>query len=259
MDKLQSILSEMSTISLEEMKQVKLMNRVDTKFMISIRQLEDVFDKIKADYYIQAINDILVATYQTLYYDTPDLAMYIAHQNKKLNRQKIRTRQYCDTANAFCEIKNKNNKGRTKKVRIPIDLKYFGEFEDDKEALSFAEQNLKYLVSDLLPQVETNFKRITIVNFDKTERITIDSGLYFKNEQNGVIAEVPELVIIEVKQGMAAKSLFINALHDLHIQPQSISKYCLGMVLTNSAVKHNRFKKKIQYIKKFVTNKIIIS
>ena len=79
----------------------------------------EILDRIHDRYFVQFNEGRRIADYNTLYYDTPDLKMYIAHHDRKLNRQKLRARIYVDSGIAFCEVKNKNNKGRTKKKRIP--------------------------------------------------------------------------------------------------------------------------------------------
>lgn len=110
-----SLLSQFRPISLEEMKTVKLMNRVDTKYLTTIDKLPEILQQLQQHYFVQTIDGRQITHYQTLYYDTPDVKMYIAHQDGQLTRQKIRTRIYCDSQLAFCEIKNKNNKKRTKR------------------------------------------------------------------------------------------------------------------------------------------------
>ena len=195
-----------------------------------------------------------IAHYNTLYYDTPDAQMYVAHHDRKLTRQKLRARIYCDTGAAFCEIKNKNNKKRTKKKRIPIEVSQFGDMLAYTEARTFVTEKLHYEVSSLIPQVENEFDRITLVNKGRTERLTIDSDIRFINRHTGLSAAVPDLVIIELKQDGNIPSFFKRVLLALRIKPKRISKYCLGTVLTNPEIKANRFKRKLRYINKLSQN-----
>lgn len=106
---------DMVTIDLTEMKSVKLMNRVDTKFSAQLRLLPDLLSRAISDYRVQVIDNSPVASYDTLYFDTPDLQMYLRHHDKILQRDKVRTRTYIDSSLSFLEVKHKNNKGRTKK------------------------------------------------------------------------------------------------------------------------------------------------
>jgi hypothetical protein len=105
-----SILEQMEPIGLADMKAVRLMNRVDQKYMAPASLLEELLGRVADGYYVQHIEGTPLAPYRTLYFDTDDLAMYTMHHNKKLNRQKLRVRTYRSTDTTFFEIKNKDNK-----------------------------------------------------------------------------------------------------------------------------------------------------
>lgn len=180
--------------------------------------------------------------------------MYHVHHAGKLNRQKLRARIYCETQTAFCEIKTKNNKKRTKKKRIEISLDDFSNMLVKPEVNDFVSKKLRYNILDLFPQVENEFDRITLVNMGKSERLTIDTNICFRNRYTHNTAEIPHLVIIELKQDGNIPSFFKSVLLEMRIHPYRISKYCLGTMLTNPGVKMNRFKKKLRYIDKLKTN-----
>lgn len=254
MESVADILAKFSPITLEEMSAVKLMNRIDTKYLACRSRLPEILSYLTDNYFVQENVGKRIAHYNTLYYDTPDAQMYVAHHDCKLTRQKLRARIYCDTGAAFCEIKNKSNKKRTKKKRIPIEVSQFGDMLACDEARTFVTERLRYEVGSLIPQVENEFDRITLVNKGRTERLTIDSDIRFVNRHTGQSAEVPDLVIIELKQDGNFPSFFKEMLLGLRVKPKRISKYCLGTVLTNPNVKANRFKIKIRYINKLSQN-----
>lgn len=248
-----SVWQNMQTISLDEMQTVKLMNRIDTKFIADISILFPLLER--ASYYgyrVQTINNSPVNNYNTIYYDTYLCDMYLRHHNKQLERQKIRSRMYSESKMAFLEIKNKNNKGRTKKRRIELPLDQLQCFSDNKEAVVFVNSRSNYSMCDLMPQLKTSFDRITLVNKEKTERLTIDVNLKFDNIQNKKHVDLPGLLIIELKQDSLCRSQMKGILIDLRVKPIKISKYCIGTVLTNPNVKNNRFKIKIVMINKIV-------
>ena len=89
-----AVWDEMQTIDLSEMNSIKLMNRIDTKFIASSDDLVPILTMALDKYRVQSIDGVRVARYDTLYYDTPELAMYTMHHNRKLRRQKVRTRTY---------------------------------------------------------------------------------------------------------------------------------------------------------------------
>ena len=116
-----TVLDSFAPISLDEMKSVRLMNRVDNKFVTTIPRLLQLLELAKEEYFMQEIDGKRNSAYTTLYYDTPSLDMYIMHHNGCLGRQKVRVRQYVDSGQMFLEVKNKNNHRRTRKKRITID------------------------------------------------------------------------------------------------------------------------------------------
>ncbi|MBQ6726765.1 MAG: polyphosphate polymerase domain-containing protein [Bacteroidales bacterium] len=253
MQRLAPIIQAMKPISLQEMSAVKMMNRIDTKFLLSKAQLLTAFAMIRDGYMVQTIDGEAIAPYHTLYFDTPDVAMYTMHHNRKLHRQKLRVRQYRQNNTTFFELKDKNNRGKTEKTRIPVAVERFNDCLTLPEVGDFVTNNTPYTVGGLLPQVENHFNRITLANNALTERVTIDSDITFANRHTGLENHsMADLVIVEVKQDPAQRSnsLLMRVFSQMRIQPKRVSKYCLGTVLTNPDAKYNRYKEKLRYIEK---------
>lgn len=244
-------LYQMTPIGLDDMKAVRLMNRVDQKYMASADLLEELLSRIADGYYVQHIEGNPLAPYRTLYFDTDDLRMYTMHHNKKLNRQKLRVRTYRSTDTTFFEIKNKDNKKKTRKVRIPVDVNMFDRVLEVPEVEQFVNGNTPYPVATLHPCLENRFERITLVDKGMSERITIDRGITFHNRATGINADIARLLVIEVKHEVGAPMSDIErTLHDLHVLPRRMSKYCIGTALTDPTAKYNRFKPKLLFIEK---------
>lgn len=241
------------------MESVKLMNRVDTKYVSTLSQLSAILEMAQAEYYAQEIGGERIAQYDTLYFDTPTLEMYTHHHDRQLRRQKVRIRRYVGSASSrfpgedltFLEIKNKNNKGRTKKKRIEV-ANQSVLAHPDEEVSAFMERRCWYDHRVLLPELRTAFRRITLVNKAMTERLTIDMDLRWSNLQTGLEKTYEPLVIIELKRDGLVPSPMLDIMQTLRIRPLKISKYCVGTTLTNPAAKHNRFKAKIRKIEKIV-------
>ena len=66
----------MKSITLDEMSAVKLMNRIDTKYVVTEAQLRAILLGIKDNYYAQEVEGNRLSPYSTVYYDTPELTMY---------------------------------------------------------------------------------------------------------------------------------------------------------------------------------------
>ena len=243
------LLKPFETITLEEMKSVKLMNRTDTKFVTNTSKLYQLLKMAQQDYYIQVIDGERNLDYDTTYFDTTAFDMYNMHQSGHLNRQKIRFRTYCINHLQFMEVKTKNNHGRTKKKRIEVsdmDL-------NDEEKRQFLHKHLRYDVEKLQPVLSNHFSRVTLVNKGMTERLTIDTGLNFHNLLNGNGKDMGQLVVIELKRDGLVYSPVLQMLRQLRIQPHGFSKYCMGSALTGQDhLPVNRFKCKLIEINKLV-------
>ena len=165
---IQSILKEYQSINLSKMDQVSLMERVDDKYTISYNDLKNILENMSSEYFCLEIKGERSFIYQTEYFDTTD-NIFKNHQNGKLNRYKIRFRDYIKSKKTFLEIKFKTNKGVTKKNRINVP---FQEKKINKFYKNFIESNSPYLTKNLLIKVKNRFERITLVNLSK-ERVTL--------------------------------------------------------------------------------------
>lgn len=246
------MLGELNPITLEQMSSIRLMNRTDTKFVTNKTTLVRLLRKAQGKYHAQEIEGNRVANYRTIYWDTDDHFFYTEHHNGRAPRQKVRVRTYLDSDITFLEVKTKNNHARTKKKRIMVPA-------PDRLVEAGSDAFLQGLVQrgldDMHPTVQNRFQRITLVNYAKTERLTIDFNVCFKNFETGRCADTGELVIIELKRDGNCFSPVLDILRELRVKPSGFSKYCIGSVLTNSGLKRNMFKEKLVNINRLV-NKI---
>ena len=251
-------LQKIEPISLGDMTKVKLMNRIDSKYLTTEDTLE-VLLEMAAPYFLVQESDtgIRELPYHTVYFDTIDLRMYNDHQRGKKSRKKVRIREYVDSGVLpFLEIKNKDNKGRTKKKRISM--------ESGDSLISYSEfisENSEYSVSLLTPWIENRFKRITLVNIERTERITIDTSVEFHNFVTGENKSLPRLVIIEWKRdSLSSETKLQSMLRSLHIRETGFSKYVVGMAMTDISLRQNRLKPKMRLIDKInIPSKLYIA
>ena len=242
------LLTPFAPITLEQMSGVKLMNRTDTKFVTNTEKLCQLLQLAENDYYVQEIKGERNMEYDTTYFDTTAFDMFYQHQWGHTNRQKIRFRTYVSSHLQFMEVKTKDNHGQTKKKRIKVsDMDVL-----DEEKRSFLAKHLRYNAETLIPAINNNFHRITLVNKGKTERLTIDSSLCFNNLVSGVKRDMGDLVIIELKRDGLVFSPVLDMLRQLRIHPHGFSKYGMGSALTNPELQVNRFKCKLIEVNKLV-------
>jgi hypothetical protein len=249
LEKITEILKPFKKISLTDLNSVKLLDRTDIKFATSVFKLSYLLKHLSADYKVLSINNEYEFPYKTLYYDTPDLAMYLKHHNGNLNRFKIRERAYMNNEKRFLEVKFKNNKGRTIKERI---LRTETNNDFSATEASFIQEKTPYSANLLEAKVLVNYSRITLVNKDNTEKITIDSDIRFSG--NDLNQEMKNLIIVEVKQSVRSRSAILSILRSLKIPQVSFSKYCLGINFLYPNVKKNNFKEKLITLNKIIND-----
>ncbi len=241
---MEKILQSYTPVSLEQMKAVRLMNRIDTKYVTTRTRLMRLLELARDRYWVQEIDGRRNMPYYTLYYDTERCDMYMEHQRGRKSRQKIRIRAYEHSGVSFLEVKNKNNKGRTAKKRVECAV---GEKDGHTD---FIASHLHYAPERLRDRIENRFTRITLVNRNMTERLTIDTNLRFHNFTTDRVCALDGLVIIELKRDGLTASPILELLRRLRIQPSGFSKYCMGMALTDGGLKQNRFKPRLRMISK---------
>ena len=234
---LMSGLAVYDAISLAEMDAVALLSRTDTKFLLRVEQLTEALPLLGQHYRVLEVAGSRLSPYQTLYFDTPDFALYRWHHAGGRNRYKVRSREYLQTRAAFFEVKHKVNRFQTIKERIPTrQLVTRLTPETDR----FLRARLPEEAAQLQPKLWNLYGRITLVNRFFPERVTLDLDLRFDNSE--VTQRLPGLVTAEVKQaGRPRPTAFIQLMRRLSIRAGGFSKYCIGVSLTYPHVKHNNF------------------
>jgi hypothetical protein len=242
------VLFDFPSITLEEMSGIRLLNRIDTKFLTVRSQLDKLLQLACNDYMVQEVNHERNIPYCTLYFDTPEHDMYLAHQNGKKIREKVRIRSYVNSGLEFLEVKHKDNHGRTHKKRILVNDTNLHEPHKQE----FLRKQLPYDPELLNCDLVNEFKRITLVNKEKTERLTIDTDLKFHNPETNKDCDLVDLVVIELKRDSKAESHILETLRQMHVKPANFSKYCMGLALTNHSLKQNNFKPRLHTLFKIL-------
>lgn len=243
-----SILAHFAPIELREMDTVALQNRTDTKYVLSNTQLGRALRALSDQYRVLEINGVQLNPYQTLYFDTPDFALYLQHHAGKRNRYKVRSRRYAATDQSFLEVKHKTNKNRTVKRRVPTE-----EIATTctPELAGFVAASAPRLAGALEPKLWNAYTRVTLVSTTHIERLTLDVDLSFWTEMRSVT--LPGVAVAEVKQDRIDRgSGFMQQMHSLGIQPTGFSKYCIGVALLFPQIKHNNFKPKLRLLQHLI-------
>ncbi|MDA3881179.1 MAG: polyphosphate polymerase domain-containing protein [Prolixibacteraceae bacterium] len=245
-------ITKFKPILLNQMDGVRLMRRTDTKFVFPVVHLPELLNSVTDLYYMVEIENEREQIYKTTYFDTNDYMMYHMHHNGKLNRHKVRIRKYVYSNQEFLEIKNKNNKGETIKNRIENQQKHHQKIGECAFSKRFIGKYTPYDPELLSPTLGNNFIRLTLVNKNLKERITLDYKIKFTDLKynNEIISNDTCIAEIKTDRDNRLSSPFITQLNKMRIKSMGFSKYCMGLALLNPEVKNNIFKQRLRTITK---------
>jgi len=247
---IKSILSTFNPVSLDEIDEVKLMNRIDRKYWFHISKLNELLEKVTPFYDILEINGKRLMEYKSAYFDTADNFMYIKHHNRKLNRYKVRRRTYLTTNDDFFEIKLKTNKKRTIKRRIATE---FNGADFLEKEIVFLNEKTPFKSDELANSLNNQFFRITLIHKNKLDRCTIDIQPRFWNSKGNISFD--NLVVFELKRGRSLKSSpMVSLLRNMKIRQRGLSKYCTGRAFLEPELKRNAYKPRLRFIYKYILN-----
>jgi hypothetical protein len=243
---LEDIIGTYETIGLKEAEKVKLFDRSDRKYIFSLDYLYPVLEALQPYYQVLEAGSFVNQPYFSIYYDTEEFSMFLAHHNNRPRRVKMRIREYKSTGVSFLEVKQKTRLGQTVKSREKA-----ASMEDmiDEAHAAFIQEKTPFTREQLHAQLITQFNRITLISKERPERMTLDTQLSFT--YRGRSLDLPQLVIAELKrESSRAVSRFPGEMKKHGIRALSVSKYCLGMALLNPDIKHNLFNPKLAKVKK---------
>ncbi len=237
LDNILSKTTNFESVSLDDLDEVALQNRLDAKYVISVEQLHVLLNCINDDYFILDIDGLRVFSYNNNYFDTSDFLFFKDHHNGYAHRIKVRSRKYMESNLSFFEIKKKEKVDRTNKLRTktPDILTVISKSEEVQiQSLS------RKKISDLALVLKNNFNRITLVNSSFTERVTIDTNLSYQNTKSKFIFS--KAVVIEIKREKGSRaSILEQYLKNNRIRSQSFSKYVFGVMHLYPGIKKNNF------------------
>lgn len=249
---LEALLRRFDPITLAEMDRVALLDRVDTKYVMGLSQLIRALGAVTRDYRVLDVNGVRLNQYQTVYFDTPEFALYHQHHNGLGSRYKVRERKYVDSDLSFLEVKHKTNRGRTVKSRMQIpdvDLRFRG------QETRFVDATTPLDDEDLEPKLWNEYLRMTLVSKRRDERLTLDVDLTFSWGDDWLI--VPGIAIAEVKQPRFSQdSDFIRQMRRMGVRPTGFSKYCVGASLLYGELKANNFKQHVRLLQKVLQGEV---
>lgn len=238
-DPLEQLLAGYQPCPPELLKDRALLSRVDSKYVVPMAQLGDILAGLSGDYTVLRVEAGALATYDSLYFDTPDLRCFHDHRRGKRIRHKVRIRHYPDRRLSYLEVKTKRNESRTDKKRMELPYRH--------ERLGPAELEFLYglvgeMAGQLQPEVMIKYRRLSMIGLRSDERVTIDLGLGADGDSGGTIDRMlGHLAVVEVKQWpFSVRTPIMKAVRSRGHRECSMSKYIVAMALMRPELRRTR-------------------
>ena len=234
-------IDDLASISLAELNDLaELLTRTDRKYIVSEELLGGLLSGCGDDIVVLEIDGRREFAYESVYFDTADMALHRAAAAGRRYRFKARTRMYQDSGVAVLEVKSKDGRGRTVKNRLDYDVA-------DRHRLTEAGRSFvdelaaaPGIADTLAPVLTTQYRRSTLVDLRAGTRATIDRGLVCTDPHGGTVTL--DRVIIETKsdRGTSAIDQWIWR-HGA--RPAKMSKYCTALAVLQPDLPANKWRR----------------
>lgn len=235
-------LTHLAPIALDELvERAALLTRVDRKYLLPTTALPRVLAALAGDTRVLQIDDARDFSYESVYFDTPQLHGYHGAAHRRRRRFKVRIRRYLDTGASFCEVKTRGQRNATVKQRIP----YLGDGTAlDAEArahtdAALAEARIALGPVSFAPVLTTHYRRTTLFLPSSGCRVTLDTDLAWALP-DGTTLQLPHRVVLETKSAGAASDVD-RLLWSLKHRPCSLSKYGTGLAALRPELPSHRW------------------
>lgn len=227
---MRSPLDSLPAIDLDELlERAALQTRVDRKYVLGIEQAQDFLTALDQHAQVLEIEGTRSFTYESVYFDTPDLTSYLLAAHRRRRRYKVRTRTYVDSQECWLEVKTRGSRGSTVKHRHPYDLVHHADVAPGRtfvDGILTAERMPQCDRLRFAPTLVSRYRRSTLFLPGSASRVTIDTELTWHDQLRELY--LPHLAIIETKTTSAASDID-RMLRDRGHRPTRISKYGTGL------------------------------
>jgi VTC domain len=236
-------------IGLKELNELaELQTRVDRKYFVPADVFRRMISELRGELRVLDMDGKRTFGYESVYFDTPDLATYRAHVQRRRLRFKARTRTYTDSGLCMFEVKLTGARGETVKERVPHPEQHRAELTES--ALEHLRTTLcqayhQDLPAGMQPTLVTTYRRTTFVSRTGEARLTCDSGLRCLDLEHEV-RDTGTHVLVESKSGGQGGSAADRILRELGVRPASVSKYCVAVAALHPELPSNPWRQTLR-------------
>ncbi len=236
-------LADYAPISLDALNaKAAMLERIDNKYILPAAKLAPALAMMTDIFDVLEIEGKRAFAYSTCYFDDAERRGYYDHHQRRRKRCKARVRHYVDAGFSYLEVKLNEQRAMTAKRRqkVPAPVTTL-----DDNCMAFVEDCYRDSYGEafdktLGPVILIEYQRITLVDREGGERLTIDTNLRFSADCCSRAVQ-DDMFIIETKSARG-NGIADKVLRGLHVQPtKRVSKYCIGMAVTGQVERHNGF------------------
>jgi VTC domain len=230
---LDDVVAELAPVSLEALdERSALRRRVDTKYVVPSERLSELVGRLAGSHDVLEIDGHRRFSYESVYFDTPDLRCFHDHVHGRRPRFKARTRLYGETGVCFFEVKVRLADELVKR-QCPYDPGMHGALAEP--ARRFLGETLREVAGeappgDLAPTLSTRYDRITLGAREGGERATIDLAVELRSMDGRSVGLRDGFALMEAKSEEGGGRVD-TLLREAGCEPRAISKYRLGVGL----------------------------
>ncbi len=242
---LDTVAARLAPTTLDEtVEAAGLLTRTDRKYIIPPCAFHELHFALGDDLQVLEIAGRRCFRYESVYFDTPDLASYRGAAHDRRRRFKIRTRTYLDSGTCMLELKARSGRDETIKERMPYAVA--DRHGLSPEALTFIAERIDLPRGghELAPVLTTSYRRSTLVDPRTRSRLTVDADLVCRDMSGREIA-LRDRLLVETKSAgapVAADRVLWAQGH----RPEPMSKYCIGMAGLDPTLPANRWNRPLR-------------
>lgn len=240
-----SVIDSLPPIGLDDLEsEAELSERRDRKYLVDPHDLGRIVSGAGSGLRVLDIESARCFRYESIYFDTPELACYMAAAHRRPRRFKVRVRSYLDSELCRLEVKARRRDGQTSKQRSTLAFA-------DRESLDSAARNFLIRAGvtldplELQPVSKVRYNRTTLLDTESNSRITIDTDLSAV-VPTGEAVRAHGFVVVETKS-IGHATAFDHSLWARGYRPTSMSKYCTLLAALYPSLPANHWNRTLRH------------
>lgn len=248
MNRPDALIAALPGISLDDLNaRAALLRRTDRKYVLTEAQFCELLHQLGDDVRALEIDGNRKPNYESLYFDTVEHDSYRSTAHRRRHRFKVRTRSYLDSQQCYLEIKLRDARRRTVKLRCEYPFDHRDAIDAKGRtfiASTFGENGIDAALADrLMPVLHTHFRRTTLFVPSAGCRVTVDTDLTFSHDDETLVV-ADELILLETKSD-AQDQRVDRLLWRMGARPQKVSKFAIGRALLDPTLPDNKWSRTI--------------